>query len=133
MKYSELKRKQITELEEFPIAFAFNNKQLEDALTKLDAKAEECVSIGGGSIIKREDLPNLEAMQQRHQEEMNEAFENDEFLTDAIRYELGNHEYCITYDARDALSALGIRIDDARKKRCYQKAKSEYLEGVESW
>ena len=64
---------------------------------------------------------------------MKEARSNDQFLYDMFDYELGNHEYCITWDVSDTLEALGItekeieadqRMALTLKKAC--KAQSEW-------
>ena len=53
--YLDLKKRHEKELSDFPIAYAFNDKQLEEALEKLGATKEECVTIfGHGDIVKRE-------------------------------------------------------------------------------
>lgn len=38
--------------------------------------------------------------------------DNEDAFRKMIRYELGNHEACITYDYRDALSSLGMIFDN---------------------
>lgn len=43
--YLELKKKHQKEFEDFPIAYAFNDKQLEEALSKLNATKEEVVTV----------------------------------------------------------------------------------------
>lgn len=42
--YLNLLDKHREELNDFPIAYAFSNEQLKEALTKLGAKKEECVT-----------------------------------------------------------------------------------------
>ena len=40
--YLDMMKRQQQELTDFPIAYAFNEKQLEEALEKLGATKEEC-------------------------------------------------------------------------------------------
>ena len=43
--------------------------------------------------------------------ELNEAMKDEAFLIDAMDYELGNHEWCITDDVSEALIPLGLSED----------------------
>ena len=56
---------------------------------------------------------------------------NDKFLFQAFRYELGNHEFCITYDPEDTLRTLGLELKDieeeGRIQNIYEKARSDYI------
>lgn len=97
--YLGLKERQRKEFEAFPIAYAFNEEQLRDALDILGATREECVSVTGmGDIIRKEDVPAYKAMLLRHVEELHEALEDEEFAEAAFSYEMDNHEYCINWD-----------------------------------
>lgn len=52
--YLNLQKRQQKELEDFPIAYAFSDKQLEEALEKLGAEKSECVTVfGHGDIVKK--------------------------------------------------------------------------------
>lgn len=58
--YLDLLERQRKEIEDYPIAYAFDEKQLEEALEKLGAKKEECVTIfNHGDILKKDDAPRL--------------------------------------------------------------------------
>ena len=125
--YLELKKRHSNEFSAFPIAFAFSKEQFEEALLKLDAKAEECCSIGSGGIIKKTDSKALQVFIDRHVTEMEDAFNNDDVLIEAIIYELGNHEYSYTYDPTDTIEALELNMEDERVVKCFQTAKKQYL------
>ena len=59
------------ELNNFPIAYAFDEKQLQEAFRKLNATKEECVTIfGNGDIVKKENAPKFIGMLERHTEEV---------------------------------------------------------------
>lgn len=45
--YLNLQKRQQQEITDFPIAYAFNGKQLEEALEKLGAEKSECVTVFG--------------------------------------------------------------------------------------
>ena len=129
MVYLELKRKHTEQLNNFPMAFAFNKEQLQEGLDKLGAKIEDICSIPGGGFIRKTDAKALGNMMLRHAKEMDRAFEDDDFLIDAIEYELGNHEYIITYDPGPALNALAIDLENADKRvsDCFKTARRNYL------
>ena len=131
MKYTELKTSHQKELNAFPMAFAFSNEQFKKGLEKLGVEKEDILSIAGGGFIRKSDDKAFSALFIRHDTAMIEAFKDDAFLTDAIRYELGNHEFCITYNPDDALDALGLSLDDERTAECFKAARKQYLEHSE--
>ena len=126
--YTEIKKRHSDEFGNFPICFAFSEKQLQEALEKLGASQSDCVTIGSGSILRKSDLPNFKSLRERHESEMKKCYESDDFLIQSIIYELGNHEYGYTWDASETIDALGLDMDDNRTKSCFQKAKNQYLE-----
>lgn len=68
----------------------------------------ECVGFMGGLIFKK-DKDFIFNTFLKHDEEMTNALENDnEFLKNALKYELRNHEYIITHYINDTLRALGL-------------------------
>ena len=129
--YIELKREQELDLNAFPMGFDFNDKQLTEGLDKLGVTKSEVIGIPGGGFIRKSDNVRFFELFSRQDLEMREAMKNDAFLTSAIRYELGNHEYCITYDSSDTPAALGLALDDERKKKCFADAKREYLDNCD--
>lgn len=129
--YFELKKRHSDEFSVFPIAFAFSKEQFEEALIELDAKADDCCSIGGGGIIKKTDSKALQEFIARHVTELEDAFRVDAVLIEAIIYELGNHEYGYTYDPTDTIEALDLNMDDERVVKCFQVAKKQYLDDNE--
>ena len=131
--YQELKTRTGKEIADFPMAFAFSAKQLEEALAKLEATKDEVVSIGSGGIVRKTDSAAFVAMFERHESERIAAFKHDSTLIEAICYELGNHEYSYTGDPSDALDALGITLDDKRTAKCFKFARDKYLAACEDY
>lgn len=136
--YLDLQKKQKEELAAFPIAYAFNNKQLEEALTKLGATKAECVTyMGHGDILKREDVPAFEAMLMHHAREMQEALKDEEFAVAAFLHEMYNHEYAINYDGdAEVLAAFAMDEDDLDKlglKNAYRRARKQYFKESQEW
>ena len=127
MQYLELKAKHEKELNEFPMMFAFNDKQFAEGLKKLGADKSEIAGTGGGGFIRKTDKEALKEMFNRHNNEMKEAMKNAEFAFNMFDYELCNHEYCITCDDYSTISALGLTYDGIENnpilKEALKKAK----------
>lgn len=117
--------------------FAFDNTEFNEKLKEHNLSKDEIISIGAGGFIKKEHkelyLQELKALRKGHA--FNQIKDDDEEVKKAFKYELSNHEYCITYDLSDALNALGITEEkiqkDARLKKLLKEAVKEYLESVE--
>lgn len=136
--YLDLQKKQQDELSAFPIAYAFSNKQLEEALKKLGATKEECVTyMGHGDILKRSDVPAFKAMLIGHTREMKEALKDEEFAEAAFLYEMDNHEYAINWDgdadvlacfAMDEKDLVEMGLEDA-----YRRARRQHMVHAREW
>lgn len=136
MNYLEMKKRHQDEVNSFPMMFAFNEDQFDEGLKKLGVSKnpkKEIISIGGGGFIRKTDRNALLALYERHAHERSESMANDDFMIDAIAYELGNHEYVITWDAGEALDTLGVSFNDERVDRLLQIAKKKYLKGFYRW
>ena len=137
--YLDLKSKHEKELNEFPIAYAFNDKQLEEALEKLGATKEECVTVfGHGDIVKRENAKPLIDMLERHTMEVKQKLAEDvEFAEAAFLYEMDNHEYAINWSAdEDVLDCFAIDWDFIRKhglQMAYDSARNKHFKQMEDW
>lgn len=137
--YLDLKKKHQKEFEEFPIAYTFNDKQLQEALEKLGATKEECITVfGHGDIVKRTDAEALIEMLECHDEEMKRKLKDDiEFAEAAFEYEMDNHEYAINWTAdEDVLAAFNIDFEFIRKhglQMAYDSARNKHLKHAEEW
>lgn len=137
--YLDLKKKHEKEFEEFPIAYAFNDKQLEEALAKLNATKEEVVTVfGHGDIVKRENVKPLIALLERHDEELKQKLKDDvEFAEAAFLHEMDNHEYAINWSAdEDTLAAFNIDFEFIRKhglQMAYDSARNKHFKHAEEW
>lgn len=137
--YLDIKKKHEQEFAEFPIAYAFNDKQLEEALAKLGATKEECVTVfGHGDIVKRTDAKALVNMLERHTNEIKQKLKEDpEFAEAAFLYEMDNHEYAINWSAdEDVLACFCITFDDIRKwglQMVYDSARNKHYKHMEDW
>ena len=136
MTYMEFKEKKQKEVNELPMYFAFSDKQFNELMVKLGYDDEnvflkDIMTIGGGSIILKKDKELIMNTFDRIYKELTENFINDEFLESAFEYELGNHEYCITYDISETLDTLDISYDEykmsERIQRISKKAIKKYM------
>ena len=137
--YAELLEKQREEFENFPIAYAFGEEQLQEALTKLGAEKSECVSImGHGDIVKRTDAPKLLAMMDRHIAELRAALlANEEWAEAAFLYEMDNHEYAINWDGdAEVLACFSLteeKLVELGLENAYQRARNAHMEHARQW
>ena len=136
--YLDLLEKQRQEINNFPIAYAFDEKQLKVALEKLGATREECVTVyGHGDIVKKEDAPKFVAMLKRHTKEVQDALSDPEFAEAAFLYEMDNHEYAINWDGDwDVLNCFGLDEDDLVKMNLeipYLRARKKHMEHAREW
>lgn len=136
--YLNLQEKQRKEINEFPIAYAFDEKQLEEALTKLGAKKEECVSVmGHGDVMKKEDAPKFLEMLKRQNAEVKELLKNEKDAEEAFLYEMDNHEYAINWSGdEDVLACFGISVDELDAmglSAAYMRARRKHMEHAHAW
>lgn len=137
--YLDLKEKHRKEFEEFPIAYAFNEKQLEEALEKLGATGKECVTVfNHGDIVKKTDAKRLVELLERQQAELLTRIMDDiEFAEAAFLYEMDNHEYAINWSAdEDVLACFGITFEQINRwglQMAYQSARNKHMKHAEEW
>ena len=137
-KYKGLKDKQQKEIDAFPFGVCFSEKQYEEMMTKWNLSVDDTdkiCAVGGGCYIRKTDKDAFLNMLKRFEEEKQAAINEDStgngFIYDMFLYELGNHEYCITYDLTETFDALNVTqeiIDkDKRFARGLKKAVKDYL------
>lgn len=137
--YLDLQKKHRKEFEEFPIAYAFNEKQLEEALEKLGATKEECVTVfNHGDIVKRENAKPFVAMLERQREELLQKLRDDkEFAEAAFLYEMDNHEYAINWSAdEDVFDCFDLNWERLREwglEDAYRRARQQHMKHAEEW
>lgn len=135
--YLDLQKKHQDEISNFPIAYAFSDEQLQEALIKLGAKdTTECVTVfGHGDIVKRENAKPFLDMLKRHTQEVKEAMKDEKFAEAAFRYEMDNHEYAINWSGdEDVLNCFGMSFDDLRElglMDAYRRARNGHMKYME--
>lgn len=115
--YLELKNRHQKEVNEFPLGFAFSDKQFAEMMEKWGLTPEDTdkiYSIGGGGFVRKADSEAMNEMFERHAKEREAAIKEnkDDYMYHMFDYELANHEYNYTGEVDDTLDALGITVED---------------------
>ena len=137
--YAKFIERQREELNNFPIAYAFNQQQLDEALEKLGVTdLYDCVTVfNHGDIVKRDDAPKLIEMMRRHTKELADAMKDKEFAEAAFLYEMDNHEYAINWDGDDdVLNCFGLDFEKLREldlEDAYRRARNRHMEHAAEW
>ena len=137
--YMDLRSRHQKEFDEFPIVYAFNDEQLKEALEKLGATKEQCVSVfGHGDIVRREDANALISLLDRQREELLQQLRDDPIFAEAaFLYEMDNHEYAINWSGdEDVLDCFGITFKDINNwglQYAWNMAKRKHMEHAEKW
>jgi len=133
--YWELKNDQQERFGKFPCFFAFSKDQLAEGMAKLGVtEYTDLYKAPGGMFYRKTDSQQLKDLLHSFDDEMQEAYKDDDFLKDAIMAEMGNHEYCYTMDDDDVLCALSItrgEVESSKRMfRIWQEARREYLDAI---
>lgn len=136
--YLDLLEKHRKEISDFPIAYAFNEQQLKEALEKLGATKDECVTIfNHGDIVKKENAPKFLKMLKRHTDEVKDLLKDEEVAEAAFLYEMDNHEYAINWDGDDdVLRCFGLDFDDLKAMgllNAYRRARNAHMKHAQEW
>ena len=138
--YLDLKKKHEKEVSDFPIAYAFNDEQLKEALEKLGVTStKECVTVfGHGDIVKRENAKPFVDMLKGHRVELKDKIRNDhDFAEAAFLYEMDNHEYAINWDGdEEILDCFGLTEDELIEfglKTAYMNARRQHMKNAREW
>ena len=116
--YAVMNDRHQKEVNEFPMMFAFSQKQFDEGMKQLGLEptdTDKIYSIGHGGYIRKTDSDALSEMFDRHAKEMEKAIAEDStgegFIYDMFCYELNNHEYSYTHDISDTLDCLGLTME----------------------
>ena len=135
--YLDLKRRHQKEVEDFPIAYAFNGKQLKEAIEKLGATKQEVTTLGYGTVIKKVDIPEFNNLMASHRNELKEALKDKEFAYEAFLYEMDNHEYAINWtgdaDVLECFDLIYAQLEDLDLEEVYQRAARQHMKNAREW
>ena len=133
-KYLEMKKEREKSLNKLPFFAAFSKKDFEEGLKKVGGlkPGEKVIMICNGVFIKKSDYPKFKKHREKSNKLMEEGLKDPEFAYDAFYYELGNHEFFLSYnDPRDTLESLGLTEEEVNNnevlKNAFKKAKHDYL------
>ena len=118
--YRALKEKHEKEFNEFPMFFAFNQKQFDEGMQTLGLNPEETDKIyklgNTGGFYRKSDSAKLRDLFERQRKEEEDAIAADTtgegFIYQMFHYELANHEYGYTGDPESTLDALNITLEE---------------------
>ena len=133
MLYEEFRNKRQDEFNNFKgVGFAYSNKQFNDLLKKLNTTSDNLYSIGHGGYILKNRYNDFMDMLIRNDNELDELMKDYDFCLSALKFELFNHEYGITYDNTPALEALNLTSEDLINNetvsRAYKEARDYVIE-----
>lgn len=135
--YLELKNKHQKEVNEFPLGFAFSDKQFAEMMEKWGLTPEDTdkiYSIGGGGFVRKADSEAMHEMFERHAQEREVATRENKnnYLYHMFDYELANHEYTYTGELDDTLEALGLTMEDINNNTVMYEALMRAIKHQES-
>ena len=121
MTYQEHLKKQEKKHREYKdIFFAFNDEQFNEGMKSLGLKPDDydkILRIDGGGFILKATRDKFHECFLSSNDELQSLLQDDAFLLDALKYELCNHEYCITYNYTDALETLNLTFEDLSNRK----------------
>ena len=136
MKYLEIKQKHREQVDAFPVQFAFNEQQVREGLERLGVDSiKDVVSTGHGGLIRKSDTRAFTDMFIKQAKTLLEACKDEGFLTEALVYELSNHEYNISRDdssTKDVFKGV-VDFESDHFKNCMNKAKAIYKKEQEQY
>lgn len=137
-KYRDMTNRHQAEVNALPIYFAFSEKQFKDMLLRMGVRnpKTELYRSAGGGFYRKADAKLVRSTFARVAKELRDALTTSyEFAVDAFRFELANHEFCITYDPEDTIDALGLTMEDfgmyPMLVDALAEAKRQYLKSCE--
>lgn len=137
--YAQMSARHQEEYNEFAkdrVHYAFGREQLAELLAKLNYAtvedlAKDYVSIPGGGIIMRKDVPALKVLFAKHDAERKKMRQVGKHLYEMFYSAMANLEYIITGDDGEILAYCGISVEefnsDKRYGKAWNKAYTEYM------
>lgn len=118
--YSKLKEKHQKEVEDFPLVYAFTNKQFEEGMIELGLEPSQTDKVyklsDTGAFYRKTDAKALGDLFAKQENERNAAIDADKtgegYVYEMFKYELQNHEYNYTRDVSQTLDTLGYTSEE---------------------
>ena len=123
--YTTLKERHRQEVADFPMFFAFSNKQFEEGMAEFGLSPDDTEKIyrlpGTGGFYLRTDSARLVTLFDRHDQERQAAIDDDStgdgYVYQMFLYELRDHEYGYTGSLTDTLDALDLTMEEIRNSK----------------
>lgn len=128
MTYKEYKKQRQESFNQLPLFVTFHQGKLNSWIEEI--KPFKPISLGNSSFISSEFLPQLEEHSKKWDSIILEKIQEKDFLKDAFKYEMSNHEYSYTLEPEDTLAVFGFKSLDQLNKlqaEAWKEAKKEYL------
>ena len=111
---------------------------MKEALEKLEATKEECITVfGHGDIVKRKNAKTLIDIMKRHAKELKEAMLDKDFAEAAFLYEMNDHKYAINRSAdEDVLDCFRMSFEELRKlglTDAYRRSRYAHMKNAQKW
>lgn len=111
--YTQMRSRHAKMIGDLPIFFAFGPGCEQRLMKKAGVNSkDELRSIPGGGVIRQADEKLVAEVFERTSREMKLAMKNEQFLKEALTYQLANHEFSYTGDLTDTFDYLGLDIND---------------------
>jgi hypothetical protein len=139
--YKAMKDRQQTEVNAFPMFFAFHDKQFGAGMAKLGLTLDDTdkiYSLGStGGYYRRADAPALHEMFDRHEKELADAImgdvSGDGFIFDMFMCEMGNHEFTYTNSLEETLDALNLVAKDIEENSALRRGLTKACQTQRTW
>lgn len=136
--YLELRQRQQHEFNMLPLKFAYSDEQFKKGMKELGfdpTDTDKVIKIyGDPTFCRKEDVDKIHDFIERSSKELEEAFQDYDFVVDAFQCELDDHSYAFTGNWRagtEAIAdALGMDPKEMLKDSFYQSALREAMERI---
>ena len=129
MTYTELNKQAEERISALPIVWGFSDKQIREGAESKGIAVTDLRAIGAGGYVSVHHRKLVASAFSLNMKERDLWLLDMKNLEEAFLYELGNHEFCITYDDVAVWEAVGVSLDDhtVEQMDAYLSARRTYL------
>ena len=129
MTYIELNKQAEERISALPIVWGFSDKQIRENAEAKGIAVTDLRAIGAGGYISIHDRKLVASAFSLNMKERDLWLLDMKNLEEAFLYELGNHEFCITYNDVEVWEAVGVSLEDhtVEQMDAYLSARRTYL------
>lgn len=138
--YIELQRRWQQDFAALPIKYALSQEDLAKGMAEWGLEptdTDKIIRTGAGAFYRKEDVPRLTEIRQRHEQELKDAIAadttGDGFIFQMFYRELADHEFGFTMEYDETLAALGLTWEQvqADQRLSHGLKKAAHMFGVE--